>query len=160
MKYLYMAVAILAVVGSPAAMAASHPQVFASVAFTEQSGNAVGQGIVVTDAPGFLNIGHQKGYPAILCTGSTRSLKAITLFSGYIVDYALEGKDVVLTVKKYAVRAPSESAYNVTSTCTSAVPQQRTLVNKTYKLPIGVSNQTVKLPDGTIMTYSISGLAS
>ncbi|MGB5851386.1 MAG: hypothetical protein WBG85_03725 [Rhodanobacter sp.] len=160
MKCLHAAFGILLLTGSSVAMAASPPQVFASVSFTEPSGNAVGQGIVVTDAPGFLDIGHQNGYPAILCTASSRSLKAVTLFSGYVIDYALDGKDVVLTVKKYAVHVPPEAAYNVTKTCTSATPQQQTLVNKTYRLPVGTSNQSVKLPDGSVMKYSVSGLAS
>lgn len=160
MNYRNQALALLLCVGPSIALAAPPPQVFATVTFAEPGGNAVGQTLVVTTIPGFLSVGHQNGYPAILCTPSSRTLKAVTLFSGYIVTYALAGDDVELTVKKYSVSVPPDTAYNTAETCKSVLPQQHTLVDKTLRLPIGVSNQTIKLPDGSVMRYSVSGAAS
>lgn len=154
---LHSIVAAALVLGSPCALAASPTQVFSSIEFVEPNGSAVGQGLVISELGSFWSVGHENGYPAIVCTSSTRTLKAVTLFSGYFLEYKLEGLSVVFNVKKYGVSVPPESDYDQTASCRSVLPTQRVLVDQTYRVHVGATNQSIKLPDGSIMKYSISG---
>lgn len=160
MKFLGILATAVLVLAPSFAFAANSTQVFASVEFVESNGNAVGQGLVVSDLGGFWNIGSDNAYPAVVCTSSTRTLKAVTLFSGYRIGYTLDGSSVIFTVKKYAVNVPPESAYEQRSSCRSVLPTQHVLVNKTYRVDVGATDKSIKPPDGSVMKYSISAEAS
>lgn len=160
MKLQRVLIAVLIATGSSAAFSATPTQVFASVAFVEPNGNAAGQDFVVSEVSTFVRVGHEQSCPVIVCSASTRTFKAVTLFSGYLVEDKLDGSSVVLTVKKYAADVPPASAYDQSTTCRSVLPSQRVLLNQTYHLQAGISDQVILLPDGSTMKYSISGQSS
>lgn len=156
MRLRSIVITVALVLGAPCALAASPAQVFSSVEFVEPNGNTVGQDLVISNVGSFWSAGQENGYPAIVCTSSTHTLKAVKLYSGYFLEYKLEDSIVEFTVKKYAVSVPPSSDHDQTTPCHSVLPTQRVLVNETYRVHVGATNQSIELPDGSIMKYSIS----
>lgn len=156
MKGIRQLVLIASVLSTTPVMAEDVSHVFANITFIEPNGTSVGQEVVVSSAPSMFIRGSENGYPAVSCKSSSRTLKAVSLFSGYVVEHKLEGDTVVFAVKKYEVAEPGQAEYSSSDTCNSVMPEQQLIVDKRYSVPIGVDGQIKDLPDGSIMKCRIS----
>lgn len=158
------ALAILFSVLSQSALAAAthgpEAQVYIAFQLVENGESIAGGSLVASPEGGFTAIGGENHLPRLSCSGSTRKLDSVSLFSGVTFSARTENDTVLLQVARFATPSTAQAVSSVpTNECIQVTPQQVQLLSESVIVPLRPTEKMVAspLPDGYELQYQIIG---
>ncbi len=115
--------------------------------------------MVVGIGPGHAESGNSNGYPEVSCAANGRTLKSVTIFSGYVFDTDKVNNEIKVKAAGFDVEDQNEAIKALKENeCSNLSPKQTQLFNKTVALPFAAtpSPQRTELGNGYVLQWELN----